>query len=201
MLEKIVSDQLFKKLDNITSGTLEVTTPDGKKRVFQGREPGEAANIDIYDWRVIPHMIQKGDIGFAEDYSAGLWDSNNLVTLSTLGLVNRQIMDRLVVGHPVYRIFSQIPYLFRMNTIQGSKKNIHAHYDLGNDFYRLWLDETMTYSSALFKNEKDDNFPNVPKYLFLYIVPKASQQSSIKIIFLFLIIFLSFIILVQLPSA
>jgi cyclopropane-fatty-acyl-phospholipid synthase len=152
MLEKITSDQLFKRLDKIESGTLNLTTPDGQKRVFSGRNPGENAHLELRDWRVVGNMMRKGDIGFAEDYRVGKWDSENLVSLTALGLNNRDVLQGLVTGSEFSRTKSMLSYLLRLNSIKGSKKNIHAHYDLGNDFYKLWLDPTMTYSSGIFKS-------------------------------------------------
>ena len=156
MLAQIASDQLFKRLDSIESGTLTLTTPDGNTRTFEGRNPGENANIELHDWRVISNMVRKGDIGFAEDYRAGHWESDDLTALTTLGLTNRQAMNRLVMGGKFSRTISMLSYLLKINSIKGSKKNIHAHYDLGNNFYELWLDPSMTYSSAIFKDDKED---------------------------------------------
>ena len=155
MLKKLASDQLFRSLDHLQSGTLELTTPDGQTRTFVGKEPGAEAKIELRDWRVVSNMMRKGDVGFADDYRAGLWESNDLTSLTTLGLVNRQAMDRMITGNQVFRMISKLSYMLRVNTVKGSKKNIHAHYDLGNDFYQLWLDPTMTYSSALFDQDSD----------------------------------------------
>lgn len=155
MLNKLATDQLFRSLDHLQTGTLELTTPDGQTRTFEGRSAGEKANIKLHDWQVIPNMMRKGDVGFAEDYRAGLWESDDLISLTSLGLKNRQAMDRMITGNKIFRTISRLSYLLRLNTVNGSKKNIHAHYDLGNDFYQLWLDPTMTYSSALFDSDDD----------------------------------------------
>jgi len=156
MIGKATADLLFKNLDMIDSGQITVVTPDGKTRVFEGRTPGEKAKIEFKDWRVISNMIRKGNVGFAEDYRAGHWDTDNLVALSMLGLVNRTALDHLTTGSNFSRTITGLSYFLRLNTLSGSRKNIHAHYDLGNEFYKLWLDPSMTYSSALFKNEKED---------------------------------------------
>ncbi len=155
MIKKLASDQLLRSLDHLQSGRLELNTPDGKKRIFEGKEPGEKTQITVHDWRVVSNMMRKGDVGFAEDYRLGLWDSDDLTALTTLGLKNRRAMDQMITGNQFFRTMSKLSYLLRLNTIKGSKKNIHAHYDLGNDFYELWLDPSMTYSSALFDQEKD----------------------------------------------
>lgn len=155
MFTKLASDQLFKRLDCLESGKLTVTTPDGKTRVFEGKNPGEKAHFEIHDWSVVSNMMRKGDIGLAEDYRAGKWQADNLVDLTTLGLKNRSALDSLIVGNPMTRTASMFSYLLKMNTLKGSRKNIHEHYDLGNDFYSLWLDPTMSYSSALYKHNHE----------------------------------------------
>lgn len=156
MLAKFATDKILKKLDNIEEGTLNVTTPDGKVRTFQGRRPGIPANIELRDWRVLPNLITKGNIGFADDYRNGLWDADDIQNLFEISLRNEQAMQKMVVGGRSNRIRAMLSYLLRMNTVKGSKKNIHEHYDLGNAFYKLWLDPTMTYSSALYKPESED---------------------------------------------
>ena len=150
MYKKIAADQLFKRLDTLESGKLTVVTPDGQSRTFAGKQDGDCAKLELKDWRVIQNMISKGDIGFAEDYRAGHWDTDNLVGLTTLGLVNRTALDKVIVGSQFSRALSMLSYLLRLNTIKGSRKNIHAHYDLGNDFYQLWLDPSMTYSAGIY---------------------------------------------------
>jgi len=152
MLEQIASDQLFKRLDKIESGSLLLKTPDGKTRMFEGKKPGEKAELELRSWKVVTNMLQRGDIAFAEDYRAGNWDTDNLVALTSLGIKNKAALDDMVAGNSLWRRVSMLSYLLKLNTLGGSKKNIHAHYDLGNDFYKLWLDEGMTYSSALYKN-------------------------------------------------
>lgn len=156
MLQKIITDQIFRRLDGIESGHLTVVTPDGKERGFAGKHDGETARVVLKDWSVFPNMMRKGDIGLAEDYRAGRWDTDNLVGLSTLGLVNRKALDQFVVGGKFSRTISMLSYLLRLNTLRGSRKNIHAHYDLGNDFYKLWLDPSMTYSAAIYNSGDED---------------------------------------------
>ena len=156
MMNKTASEQLLKRLDQLSWGSLTLTTPDGKVRTFAGQERVDHhANLVVHDWGVITNLIRKGDIGFADDYRSGKWDTDDINQLVQVGLKNQTAMQDMVAGNKLYSMLSSLFYLFRLNTIKGSKKNIHAHYDLGNAFYQLWLDPSMTYSSALFKTEHD----------------------------------------------
>jgi cyclopropane-fatty-acyl-phospholipid synthase len=156
MINKTAAEQLLKRLDQLSWGALTVTTPDGKIRTYTGNSSAEHhATIVVHDWSVFTNMIRKGDIGFADDYREGKWDTDDINRLVELGLRNQSAVDAMVTGNKLYNLLSNLLYLFKVNTVKGSKKNIHAHYDLGNAFYRLWLDSSMTYSSALFKSEQE----------------------------------------------
>lgn len=152
MIDKAVTIKFLKSLEHIEFGAMHVTTPDGKQYSFYGKQPGEHATLDLHDWRAIRQFASKGDTGFAEAYRDGYWDSDDLTKLFTVGLQNEKALNGYIYGGTLGRIASRISYLLTRNTINGSKKNIHAHYDLGNEFYKLWLDETMTYSAALFES-------------------------------------------------
>lgn len=155
MLGKKITDHFLSSLDRLEYGSFELVTPDGQTRSFQGKNPGVAGKLQLHEWSVLSNMAAKGDIGLAEDYRAGLWETSNLEDLLTLGLQNEQVISRYVFGNPLSKIKNRLVYLMNMNTLKGSKKNIHAHYDLGNEFYKLWLDPTMTYSSALFNTPQE----------------------------------------------
>ncbi len=155
MLGKVIADRFLKALEHIEYGTFNVTTPDGKRHTFSGNTPGAHADFIVHDWKVFSSLATKGDIGLAEDYRDGLWDSDNPSGLLLVGLQNEKVLSQYIYGSTLFSAITQIVYLFRRNTVKGSKRNIHAHYDLGNEFYKLWLDPTMTYSSALFKNQNE----------------------------------------------
>jgi cyclopropane-fatty-acyl-phospholipid synthase len=156
MFAKYASDKFLKTLDQIQAGSVSVTMPDGKTYDFQGANDGAHATITMHDWRVISNLAAKGDVGFAEDYRDGLWETNNLENIIALGIQNKGSLDDYVLGSRMGRVREALSYFLKLNTKRGSKKNIHAHYDLGNAFYQLWLDPTMTYSSALFGENKRD---------------------------------------------
>lgn len=155
MFDQFIFNQILKRLENLEFGSLKIETPDHKIYQFSGRQQGYDADIKIHDWHVIGNLAAKSDIGFAENYSDGKWESNDLTALLTLTIQNREILDPFFKADALRRVLYQISYFFKRNTEAGSRKNIHAHYDLGNDFYKLWLDRTMSYSSALFKNNDD----------------------------------------------
>jgi cyclopropane-fatty-acyl-phospholipid synthase len=98
-------------------------------------------------------VLRSGDIGFAETFIAGDWAANDLVALLQLCIANREAMDSVVYGTWWGNLIHRVRHLFNRNSRTGSKRNIHAHYDLGNPFYKLWLDESMTYSSAWFDGD------------------------------------------------
>jgi cyclopropane-fatty-acyl-phospholipid synthase len=155
MINKRITHKFLKVLEAIHTGFLTITLPDGSVHYFSGENDGAKSQLVLYDWSVIPRFLLKGDVGFAECYRDGKCDTNDLAELLLVILQNSDILRLHLHGSYIARLSSQIMYLFRSNTIKGSKKNIHAHYDLGNDFYNLWLDPSMTYSSAIFNTEHE----------------------------------------------
>lgn len=157
MLDQQISQRFLCAMDGVQHGHLDVTMPDGKSYSFTGPEEGATAQITIHDKRLIPALLQNGDIALAEAYRDGWWDSEDLTQLFLFGLQNQGgAINPYVFGSRLGRLATNIAYLFRKNTVKGSQKNIHAHYDLGNEFYSLWLDPSMTYSSALFQNANEN---------------------------------------------
>jgi len=132
-------------------GGLTFITPGGRELRITGTEPGDEARIVIHDFRFIRRVMAAGDIGFAEGYMAGEWDTPDLSTVLCAMSLNLDRLTRLFLGNPVVRAVNFLGHSLHANTRKGSRKNIHAHYDLGNAFYSLWLDRTMTYSSARYE--------------------------------------------------
>ncbi len=155
MLHKIFFDQILKKAENIHTGSLTFETPEHKIYDFKGSNTGLNSKIIIHDWSCITQWVTKGDIGFAETYRDGLWDTPDLLATLTVAMMNKDVVDPYLKSNKLQNLFYQFLYFFQRNSINGSKKNIHAHYDLGNEFYKLWLDPTMTYSSALYNGSND----------------------------------------------
>ena len=144
-------------LQRLQHGTLHVQWPDGRVEQF-GSAPasGKALNatLHLHSYAPLTQALKSGDIGFAESYIAGEWTTNNLSELLQLLVANRRDMDELIFGSWLGRLYYRVRHLLHRNTRSNSKKNIHAHYDLGNAFYELWLDPTMNYSSAWFDNDR-----------------------------------------------
>lgn len=156
MLQRQIVKKFLDIFRNIECGCIQIIMPDGKSLDFSGKAAGPQADLIIHDNSAISQFIKKGDIGFAESYRDGLWDSTDLSSLFLFGLKNEEALDRYIYGNFLTQIISRFAYLLNLNTLKGSKKNIYAHYDLGNDFYELWLDPSMTYSSAIFSSESED---------------------------------------------
>jgi cyclopropane-fatty-acyl-phospholipid synthase len=140
-------------LANLKFGTLDFTTPSGELTTVKGAQPGPHANFKIADWDVLRQTLARGDIGLGEAYIDGSWDTDDIETLVSLFLMNMDGFDRFANGSVLQRIgFVIHNALLRRNTLRGASRNIKDHYDVGNNFYALWLDPSMTYSSALYRD-------------------------------------------------
>ncbi|MEY4878977.1 MAG: hypothetical protein RJB62_446, partial [Pseudomonadota bacterium] len=154
--DSLISRRWFDALSTLEFGSLKFVTPDGEVHFFQGRQPGAKADFHIRDWDVIRNAAVRGDIGLGEDYIDGAWETSDIEALFSLFLENMDSFDGFAHGSLLNRAgFVLMNALIRRNSVAGSQRNIKAHYDVGNDFYRLWLDETMTYSSALYGDGGD----------------------------------------------
>ncbi|MEM8646886.1 MAG: cyclopropane-fatty-acyl-phospholipid synthase family protein, partial [Pseudomonadota bacterium] len=134
-------------------GELTVLSPSGRKLTVGEAGPWPAAQLDIKSWKVIARAIQRGGNGFAESYMRGEIETADLTNLIRFFARNKAAL--VAAGGSLFRSrrMDRLAHLLRNNSVAGSRRNIAAHYDLGNGFYDLWLDETMTYSSALFAGE------------------------------------------------
>lgn len=139
-------------LERLPHGRLDLEQPDGRLLHLPRPAPGPAdAHFVLHDWQALERTLKSGDIGLAEGYIAGEWDSPDLAALLRLCMTNRDHVQSLVYGSWWGRLGYRLRHLLQRNTRAGSARNIHAHYDLGNDFYRLWLDPGMNYSAAWFE--------------------------------------------------
>lgn len=137
--------------NNWDTGNLDVVMPGGRRLQLRGAKEGPTAELIIKDYKAVGRVMSAADIGFAEGYMAGEWDTPDLPALLTAFTYNLDQIGRLMAGNPLVKAWNFLIHLLRRNDREGSRRNIHAHYDLGNRFYELWLDRTMTYSSARFQ--------------------------------------------------
>jgi len=145
---------VFGLLARLRHGALEVCLPGGEMLHFGSVVAGESrAVIALRNWNVCGAALRSGDIGLGESYIAGDWTSPDLPALLALFASNREPIEQAVYGSWWVALVYRARHWLRRNSKPGSKQNVHAHYDLGNDFYRLWLDPTMSYSSAWFEGD------------------------------------------------
>ncbi len=141
---------LSRWISRIQKGRLTVVLPSGVQQTFGDAESRPQASVAIYDLRTVLRMMFSGDLGLAEGYMEGEWNTGDLTSLLMLGSHNMDALSGAVSTSWTAKALNRFHHSRRANTREGSRRNIAAHYDLGNDFYQLWLDESMTYSSGLF---------------------------------------------------
>ena len=135
-------------------GTIVFELPDGRKVKFDHGQKGPNAIVQVHDFNFANRAIAGGDVGFAESYMDQEWSTPDLTSVLEFFSENFEAAGQLAVGGLMVRVTNMARHIFNRNSKAGSKRNIEAHYDLGNDFYELWLDQTMTYSSALYDGEE-----------------------------------------------
>ncbi|WP_420337512.1 class I SAM-dependent methyltransferase [Roseibium sp.] len=137
----------------IRYGTLDITFPDGRMFQINGTEPGPDGVLKIHNWKFFTMAVKGGDVGVGEAFMAGYWSSPDVTTFLEIFALNQASTLEALRGRPLTRLLLSLRHWLNANTKSGSKRNISAHYDLGNAFYQEWLDPSMTYSSAIFSNE------------------------------------------------
>lgn len=148
-LSKRVKQDFLDRCAQISVGSLTLKTPEGEVLRFGQGAP--EAEMQIRDWAVVTALAARGDIGLGETYVAGLWDSPDIDTLIQLALLNMDAFGSFAYPSMLQGLkFRLVDRVMRANSPTGAARNIKAHYDVGNEFYQLWLDPGMTYSSALF---------------------------------------------------
>ena len=137
-------------------GTLDVTLPDSRVIRLGGLEPGPAAAMTVANYDFAARLINGGDIGIAEAYLNGDWDTPDLTQFLYLFCVNHELIQAMLGDKPLMRFVQIVRHWFNRNTRRQARRNIYAHYDIGNAFYSAWLDPGMTYSSALYEGDTVD---------------------------------------------
>ena len=136
-------------------GEFVILLPSGQRLQVKGREPGPLGVLEIHDYRCMRRVMASAGIGFAEGYMAGEWDSPDLHALLEVMSLNFDRLQGLLKTNPLLQMIDAIGHHLHSNTRSGARRNIMAHYDLGNAFYEKWLDPTLSYSSALFEQPNE----------------------------------------------
>lgn len=145
----------FDTISRLQRGRLDFRLPDGRMFRAEGKKPGPAVLVDVHNTDIFARMIREGDLGFCEGYLEGWWSTDDLMGFMDLVQGDNDAVYDSFPGMALVRAYERLRFWFQSNSKSQAKKNISYHYDLGNDFYGLWLDETMTYSSALFKSGQE----------------------------------------------
>ena len=146
---------VFETALKMDHGRLDMRLPDGRVFRAEGSNPGPAAQLDIHNPDIFGRLIREGDLGFCEAYLDGWWSTPDLQAFMDLVHAdNEEIYDGFL-GMPIIRAYERLRFRLQSNSKRQARKNISHHYDLGNEFYGLWLDDTMTYSSALFETGQE----------------------------------------------
>lgn len=176
-----MNKKIFKYLEKVQNGYLEIKTPSGEKIEVGDLGAQIKADIFINDWSLVDLILLKGDIGFGEAYIKGIFSSSKIENLLLFIAINEQSLKPLFHSNILYSLLFGLKNLFRRNSLAGSKKNIEYHYDLGNDFYSLWLDPTMSYSSGIFTEVTDLQQSQINKYqrILAQLNPKGAEILEI----------------------
>lgn len=173
---------VLRLLERLQIGRLDLFGPDGVWRHY-GRETGGLhAQVTLHDWRVMAEVLRRGDIAFAEAWMRRAWDTPDLPALLELLVANRDIIARALHGSALARLPDRIRHLLRRNSRAGSRDNIHAHYDIGNAFYRLWLDSSMTYSSALFSGDAAQTLEQAQTAKYERVLDQLQLQPGARVL-------------------
>ena len=147
--------QVFEMTKKINAGRLDYVLPDGRTFRAEGPNPGPVAEVVVKNPDCFARLIREGDLGFSDAYLDGWWDTPDLQALMDFVHTDNDVIYDGFPGMSLVRVYERLRHFLKGNSKRQAKKNISHHYDLGNDFYRLWLDETMTYSSALFETGQE----------------------------------------------
>lgn len=174
LLARLIAPGFHKVLDRIDAGlahgSIVARLPDGGTRLLGGRAPGFEAEVEIRDWRALVRLATNGSIGWYQAWEAGEWDSPDPVPLFALFMANADELGDTGRAHGPFRLAAKFAHWLNRNTHAGAERNIHAHYDLGNDFYAAWLGQSMCYSSALF------DAPSAPSKVEQMVTPLDYAQ-------------------------
>ncbi len=171
---------IFDMLEGLRGGRLEIRLPDGASRLFGEGEHG--VTLQVHDEALFGQVLARGDIGLAEAYLDGAWDSSDVTGLLTLLANNRPVLKKAVYGSWRKLLAARVRHWLNGNSRAGSKRNIMAHYDLGNEFYKLWLDPSMSYSSALYRAVDDGDLETAQRAKYRRILRRLRADVGQRVL-------------------
>ena len=171
---------VFQLLEKLTGGLLEIRLPDGSCALFGDGEHG--ISMQVHDEATFAMVLARGDIGLAEAYLDGYWDSPDVTGLLALLAKNRAVLQKAVYGSWRNLLAARVRHWLNRNSKAGSKRNIMAHYDLGNDFYLLWLDPSMSYSAAIYREVDDGSLEMAQHAKYQRILNHLKARTGQKVL-------------------
>ncbi len=178
LVKRSLKANFLKALERLSDGQLTLKTPEGE--CYRFGTSGPEAEMLIRDWATVSALAAHGQVGLGEAYVQGMWDTSSIETLIRLAIDNRERLSAYDRATPISRArLRLVDTVLRANSRSGARKNIRAHYDVGNEFYALWLDQSMTYSSALFA-DKDDDLAKAQQRKISRALSRSSSLSANK---------------------
>lgn len=177
LVDRMSMKLVFNILSRMNKGCLKMRLPDGSERSFGDAMTGPTAEISVKNYRMFLRLVLDGDIGMGESFTSGDWETPDLAGLIRLFIMNWHVVDEDTRTARIGRFFNRIGHVLRDNTITGSRKNIAAHYDLSNDLFKLFLDDSMMYSCA-FYNEQTDELSDAQKNKIGMLIKKADIRPE-----------------------
>jgi cyclopropane-fatty-acyl-phospholipid synthase len=173
---------LTRMLAQLHTGRLRLIDPLGQVQDFgPGGEP--QVSLQLASWNPITALMRRGDVGFAQAWIDGEWTTDNLTGLIMLASLNRNVLESAVFGTWLGQLLDRLRHLLlRDNSLAGSRRNIAAHYDLGNAFYALWLDETMTYSSACFQGDANRSLADAQRAKYALALERTAASREARLL-------------------
>jgi cyclopropane-fatty-acyl-phospholipid synthase len=171
LFARLVAPRFARVLDRIdgalVSGAIHGRLPDGTRRTLGGRAPGFECEVHLRSWNALVRLASNGSVGWYQAWAAGEWWSPDPVPLFALFMQHAEQLGNTARAKGPFRAALKLAHLFNRNTPAGAQKNVSAHYDLGNDFYRQWLDGGMNYSSAIWSENQALEFAQINKIAML----------------------------------
>ena len=177
-IQRRCSAFLLAALGHTLHGSLRVALPDGNACVFAGKSDGPEAVLHVNDPKFFSRVVMGSDIGFGEAFMHGEWDSPDPVAVVRFFIRNRDAFaDGRFHANRLYRVLARAVESTRRNSLWGSRRNIRQHYDLSNDFFRLFLDNDMVYSSAIYQSS-DDDLETAQQHKYNTVIRKVRLRAS-----------------------